>query len=384
MSVPLPPSRSLGWLKCRLAALFLVISAAAALGCPLCYEAARQLVTIGQRLDMADRVVLAVPLADASQFRIVEVVKGKDAVGDIIADPVTSLDAATAPGCDPCLLVRDPLAPQWTSMGAIRAEYTDWLRQLAATVFVKGDRPRPTWPSNMPMSSVLSYAGWRQRIVLILPYLENSEPLAAEIAWGELARAPYAVMDVARSRIDAAAVESWLDDPKLVSRHAGYTLLLGFVGGPPDAARLEQHIEAAWSSHNSTNLAAMIGADLELRGPSRVGWVEAMYFADRSRTMAEIEAALLALNVHGDANRTVPRQRVIQAYQGFIRERPPMAGFVAQQLADWDYWDATTEYAALLKSNAIKDPASEFAVVNYLQRAASANAALNRSPRPDR
>ena len=83
------------------------------------------------------------------------------------------------------------------------------------------------------------------------------------------------------------------------------------------------------SSHDATNLAAMIGADLELRGPSRVDWVEATYFADRSRTMPEIEAALLALNVHGDANRTVPRERVIQAYRAFIRERPPMAGFVA-------------------------------------------------------
>jgi hypothetical protein len=183
-------------------------------------------------------------------------------------------------------------------------------------------------------------------------------------------------MDVARSRIDATMVESWLDDPKLVSRHAAYTLLLGFVGGPADAARLEQRIEVAWDTHDSTNLAAKIGADLELRGPSRVGRVEAMYFADRKRTMPEIEAALLALNVHGDADRTVPRQRVIEAYRTFIRERPPMAGFVAQQLADWNYWDATTEYATLLRSNAIKDPASEFAVVNYLQRAASAKAAL--------
>jgi hypothetical protein len=92
--------------------------------------------------------------------------------------------------------------------------------------------------------------------------------------------------------------------------------------------------------------------------------------------MPEIEAALLALDVHGDANRTVPRERVIQAYRAFIRERPPMAGFVALQLADWDYWDAATEYAVLLKSNTIADPASEFAVVNYLQRAASANAAV--------
>jgi hypothetical protein len=375
MPVSLPPSPSLGWLKCRLAVLFLLlISGATAVACPLCYEAARQLVTIGQQLDTVDRVVLAVPGPGANQFRIVEIVKGKDAIGDIIADPVTGLDAAAATGGDPWLLLRDPLAPQWTSLGTIRAEYADWLRQLAATLLIKGDRPRPTWPLNMQTTSMLSFAGWRQRIALVLPYLESPDPLAARIAWGELARAPYAVMDVARFRIDATAVTSWLDDTTLVSRHAAYTLLLGFVGGPADAAHLEQRIETAWSSHDTTNLAAMLGADLELRGPSRVGWVESMYFADRTRTMPEIEAALLALNVHGDANRTVPRKRVIEAYRTFIREHPPMAGFVAQQLADWSYWDAATEYTALLKSNAIKDPASEFAVVNYLQRAASANA----------
>jgi hypothetical protein len=334
------------------------------------------MVTIGQQLDMADRVVLAVPVAGGNQFRIVEVVKGKDAVGDLSAEPVIGLDAAAAAGRDPCLLLRDRLAPRWTSLGTIHTDYAAWLRQLAATLLVDGDRPRPTWPLNMQASFGLSYAGWRQRIALVLPYLENSNPLAAEIAWGELARAPYAIMDVVKSRIDAVAVAGWLDDPKLVSRHAAYILLLGFVGGQADAARLEQRLEAAWNSHDATNLAAMIGADLELRGPSRVGWVEAMYFADRRRIMPEIEAALLSLKVHGDANRTVPRERVIQAYRAFITERPPMAGFVAPQLADWDYWDAAQDYAALLKSNAIKDPASEFAIVTYLQRAAAARAAL--------
>jgi hypothetical protein len=369
-------SASSKWLRCGLAAFFLFISARAAVACPLCYEAARQGVTVGQQLDTTDLVVLGVPLAGGNQFRIGEIVKGKGAVGDIIADPVIVLDAVTAAGGNPCLLLRDPLAPQWTCVGTIRVEYADWLRQLVATFLVKGDRPRPTWPLNMQTSSTLSYDGWRQRIALVLSHLENSDPLAARIAWGELARAPYAIMDVARSRIGTAAVESWLDNPKLVSRHAAYTLLLGFAGGADDAARIEQRIEAARTSHDATNLAAMIAADLELRGPSRVGWVEAMYFADRTRTMPEIEAALLALNVHGDANRTVSRERVIQAYRTFIRERPPMAGFVAPQLADWNYWDATPEYMALLKSNAIKDPASELAVINYLQRSAAAKAAV--------
>jgi hypothetical protein len=360
------------WLRRWLAALFLFLSAPTAFACPLCYEVARQLVTVGQQLDTADRVVLAAPIAGGTRLRIVDVVKGKAAIGDIIGDRVADLDAAAGAGHDPILLVGDPVTPLWSNLGSIRADYADWLRRLAATRLVKGDRPRPTtWAPSLQGISALSYAGWRQRIALVQPYFENSDPLAAQIAWGELARSPYAAMDVVRSRIDAATVTHWLYDPRLAARHAAYTLLLGFVGGLADAARLEQSIDAMRNSHDTTNLAAMVAAELELRGPFRVGWVEAMYFADRSRTLPEIEAALLALAVHGDANLTVPRERVIQAYRTFIRERPPMAGFVAPQLADWNYWDAAAEYAALLKSNAIKDPASEFAIVNYLQSAAA-------------
>jgi hypothetical protein len=334
------------------------------------------MVTIGQQLDTADRVVLAVPIAGTNQLRIVEIVKGKDAIGDVIPDPVSDLDPSATMGRSAVLLLGDPFSPRWSSVGTIRAEYADWLRQLAATRLIKGDGPRPTtWRQDLRGAAALSYAGWRERIAVIEPYFENSDPLAARIAWGELARSPYAAMDVVRSRLDVATVTRWLDDPKLASRHAAYTLLLGFVGGQAEASRLEQHIDAMRNSHDTTSLGAMIAADLELRGPFRVGWVEAMYFADRSRSLPEIEAALLALNVHGDANRTIPRERVIQAYRTFIRERPAMAGFVAPQLADWNYWDAKEEFAALLKSHAIKDPASEFAVNNYLQSAAAAKAA---------
>jgi hypothetical protein len=364
-----------GCVRCGSAALFVLISTAMAVACPLCYEAARQLMTDGVQLDLADRAVLAAPVAATDQFRIVAVIKGRDAVGDIVTDPVTGVDAA-ARDRDPSLLIRDLLHAQWTSLGTIPGEYADWLREVVATRLIGGDRPRHTWPLTVQSSDALSYAGWRQRIALIASYLENPNSLAARLAWGELARAPYAVLDAAKSRIEGATVARWLDDPKFASRHAAYITLLGFVGGPADAQRLESQIERAWNAHDVTNLAAMIGADLELRGPSRVDWVEAAYFADRSRTLPEIEAALLALNVHGDANGAVPRERVIAAYRAFIRERPPMAGFVAPQLADWNYWDATTEYAALLKSGAIKDPASEFAVNIYLRRAADAKTAL--------
>ncbi|MDL2410075.1 hypothetical protein PY650_31560 [Rhizobium calliandrae] len=370
------PIPSVRWLRPVLTALIFVSSAATAVACPLCYEAAKQMVTIGQQLNTADRVVIARPDGSTSHFRIASAIKGDDADGATIVDPVQGPDGTVPSGCDPCLLIHYALNPHWTALGTMPPEYAAWLRQLIATYRTSGELRRASWPQRLQPSTVLNDAGSRQCISLVLPRLESPDALVAQIAWQELAHAPYQALETVRSRIDAGTVERWLNDPKLASRHATYTLVLGFVGGSADAERLEQKMEAARTSHDATNLAAMIGADLELRGPSRIGWVEATYFADHTRTMPEIEAALLALNVHGEASGTISREQVIEAYRVFIRERPAMAGFVALQLADWNYWDAATEYAALLKSDAVKDPASQFAVVNYLQRAAAAKAAL--------
>jgi hypothetical protein len=43
-------------------------------------------------------------------------------------------------------------------------------------------------------------------------------------------------------------------------------------------------------------------------------------------------------------------------------------------MGDWGFWDAA-DYAAIIKSNADIDPASEFAIRYYLKRAADAGVA---------
>jgi hypothetical protein len=60
--------------------LFFLVFAAAAAACPLCYEAARQVMSDGVQLDMADRVVPAEPASATGQLRIVAIVKGKDLI----------------------------------------------------------------------------------------------------------------------------------------------------------------------------------------------------------------------------------------------------------------------------------------------------------------
>nr|WP_245521646.1 hypothetical protein [Rhizobium leguminosarum] len=360
--------------------LTLLSFASDARACAICFSGLA--ITPGQKLDAADEAVLAAPFGSQGHFRVIEIVKGARAVGNVIvqpglaipvADAVMSVDGLTVgvgepPKLEekPLLLLRDTVSETWTSLGAMPAAYAGWLRQLAETKR-SGERPKRIWPQLTLTSSYLSDAEWRVRVAVLAPQLESPEPLVAAIAYGELSRAPYAIARLLKPSLDAGQIAAWINDPKLASRRAAYTLLLGIAGGPDTAVALEQQIDADMRTRDATNLSAMLAADLELRGPGRVDWIEQTYFADRQRTLPEIQAALLALSVHGGAEGTVPRRRVVEAYLYFIKARKPMAGFVAMELADWEAWDATADYVAIIRSKSVRDPAELFAILSYLK-----------------
>ncbi|CAN7184601.1 hypothetical protein [Mesorhizobium sp. LjNodule214] len=349
--------------------------------CAICFSGT--VITPGQKLDSADQAVLAVPSSDRGGFRVIGVVKGNVAADEAIAESTVSLGVAklvmpldggtavaklpaTAVG-RPVLLVRNRTSETWTSIGTIGAEYAGWLRQLAATKHGGDNRPAKLWPSKVMAWSSLTEAEWQERVAVVVPYLEAAEPLAVEIAYGELKRAPYKAMRTLKPELEAAKIRIWINDPKLSSRLSVHTLLLGIAGDQNDAAELEKLINQALLARDTANLSAMLAADLELRGPSRLDWLHATFFADRQRTLPEIDAALLALSVQGEADAAVPREQVIEAYRSFINARKPMAGFVAMELANWEAWDATADYVDIIRSKAVKDPAGQFAILSYLK-----------------
>ena len=209
---------------------------------------------------------------------------------------------------------------------------------------------------------------WRAHVALMLPYLENREPLVAKIAYGEIAAAPYAALLATKSRLDAPAIRRWLADPQLMARQPLYLLLLGIAGDPGDATVLEQRLEALWTARDAAYLGPMIAADLQLRGAARMAWVDAKYMRDRLRSTRELEGALLALSVLGNANDTIPRERVVQSYRLFMQEHKELAGFVAWDLSAWQDWSAVPAYLALIKSNVRQDFKSRVAVFAYLQQ----------------
>ena len=361
--------------------LLLTLFAGAASACAICFSGT--IITPGQKLDSATEAVLAFPSSGTAGFSVVAVVKGDTKLGALIPasdvsfpgkDIVMSLDGqiegpqnkAMAAG-KPLLLLRDQAVGEWTAVGAIGTEYADWLKKLAATKHDGAVQPARLWPSKVMAWSYLSDEEWRERVLAVGPQLESSDSLAAEIAYGEVMRAPYSAMRALKPQLDATRIRSWIADPDRASRRAVYTLLLGIAGTTDDAAHLEDLMAKAMEAGSVENLSAMLAADLELRGADRVDWLETVYFADRNRTLPEIDAALLALSVHGEADAAVPRSRIVEAYRHFIDIRKPMAGFVAMELANWQAWEATPDYVEIVRSKAVKDPAGQFAILSYLK-----------------
>lgn len=325
----------------------------------MCLPASESNLTV-RALGDSNQVVLAAPL-NALQYRVTEVVSGTLPSTGLINEPVTQVDSVAARNGKPLLLIRGG-NHAWVSLGSISPEHAPWLRQFVAIKRKKS----------------ASESEAQALVAFLLPSLESSESIVADIAYSEIAAASFAAMLSNRSKIDVGAVRQWLADPALASRQPLYLLLLGIAGGPQDLHWIERRLDAAWRANDAFNLSPLLAADLELRGSASVDWIEAKYLRDPRRTPSEVQAAVLALSEQGRINGRVPRQRVIQAYRVFIREHKSMAGLVAQDLADWNYWEAVPEYLALLESGGVS-PTSRYAIVNYLQRSqrAEAPSALN-------
>ena len=212
----------------------------------------------------------------------------------------------------PLLLIRDNDWRQWVNFGPVSTDQADWLRQLSKT----------------KRTIEMNDAEWREHVAYFLPFLENSDRMVAEIAFNEFARAPYAALRTLKARLDVAAIRAWLNEPKLAKRQPVYLLLLGIAGSEQDAKWLEQRIEVVRKTHSATNLPALLGADLELLGPAGIDQVERLYLTDAARTKPEIEAALIALKVHGETDNAA-RDRVNKAVECFIKQNPSLANLAA-------------------------------------------------------
>lgn len=342
----------------------LLLASATAFACAVCAPGVP--LTVAQRMIDAERAVLVLPSASApSGWEVVATLKGDPGAGP----PEGAQRAPRAASAAPTLWVRDRLSRAWTEVGTVSIGRAEWLRSLG----------------ELRRTAQMTPDDWRARVAAFVPLLEDPEPLVAQTAYGEIARAPYAAMRANRERLDPVRLAAWTQDGALAARRPLYLLLLGLCGGPADAGRIARELAARRPSADPYDLAALIAADLELRGASRLPAIERTWLLDPARAPADVRAAIVALSVHGEEAGAVSRAAVGDVFVRFAERRRAQAGWVAQDLAAWQRWEATPVFAALADAPDVPIPA-RVAMLSYLRESPhpDARAALERAVRAPR
>jgi hypothetical protein len=211
-------------------------------------------------------------------------------------------------------------------------------------------------------------SGWSKQLNTFLPYLGNRDPRVASSAWTAWAHAPYEVVQTQTPLPAPDTLQKWITDPDRASEAALYWRLLGLQADSAIRSLLRQKVVVSWKGNDTQNLAALLDAELSANGKDAVTFIRERYIDDRTRTLAEIESALLALSMHGRKGAPSMREPVAAAFEDFVIKRRPLAGLVASDLAAWNRWKSRSTYSEIIRSGEPVLPTSRPAILTYLKQ----------------
>ncbi len=304
--------------------------------------------TLVRQLATADRIVLAQPAAASSARTVATVIVGLR--GALPQGPVTvatwgDTSAGTSLALPPVwpddllLLVMNTGDGGWKALGYLPSSRESWLRGLMQP------------PVRMAVRD-----------------LEDSYPLVAQAAYDDISAQLYAVLRGLVPALESRRVAQWVSDPARSARRPLYYLLLGLSGKTADADAIATQALRAEPGRSAAALSAMLAAVVALRGEAGLAWVEQHFLSTPGMPDADVQAALLALSVHGADASAVSQSQVVAAYGRFVQSNPQRAGFVASDLAAWGHWEFAEAFGAALRAGSTQVFASRYAMVFYLLR----------------
>ena len=324
--------------------------------CIVCVADPLETVLVAE-LEGAAQVVVAAPVGgrDAGLYRIQTVYRGPSTLraGDEIkaALPLFSTDTGKV-GVGAVLVTRADDQSGWIIRAPADKHHVAFFEAV----------------QTLPPAGSKDVLDELNRAVFFAGYLHDDDAILARAGAAELTRLPYPMLKKIRSRLDPAAIRLELRNPAAVDRYALYYTLLGICGNEEDAAAIRRISESMWKSNGWRNLGAILTARLELEGAAVVNEIETRYIADENRTLPEIEQAILALRVHGDADATITRQRTVEAFRTMFDDREPLVFLIAGDLTRWEDWESKERLLELVGRRGKDSPELRLRVDEFLVR----------------
>lgn len=258
------------------------------------------------------------------KFEIVEHLKGGDLLTDVKEFQVIYFGQGEA-GSTFLVMGADPPALVWGTPLLLSAPAVEYVRQL------------PKLPESGP-----------ERLKYFQDHLNSTDDLLSRDAYDEFARAPYADVKGLKDHMNLAELRAGVMNKELpASRRRLFFTMLGVCGGADDLPLLEQMLTAN-EPQLKTTLDAMIACYLTLKGPAGMTLIEDQFFRRQDAEFTDTYAAIVALRFHGQEEKIVPKERLVQAFR-LMLDRPNYADLVIPDLARWEDWQSMPRLVTLFK-----------------------------------
>lgn len=237
-----------------------------------------------------------------------------------------------------------------------------------------------------------------ERLRYFQEYLENGDPLLAQDAYDEFARAPYAEVHELKGHMYHDKLVDWIKSPEVnPSRRRLYLTMLGVCGGDADLPMLEEMIESDYSAkkpvldamvasgqalggplelhmwtemvdleerQKKLGLDATVACYLTLKGPGGLDLVDERFLKNPKVEYTHAYMTIMALRFHGEEGNVIPKERLLASMR-LLLDNPDFADQVIPDLARWEDWSVLDRLVEMYKKGDEKSYIRQ-PVVTYL------------------
>jgi len=349
-------------------ALGMLLATSAVEACPFCSAPS---LTLSEQLDQADVVALVkwregqAPKEQDPGFTVYEIVelsqKGKSQLK--VGEEVQLVRYRAAKSGDLFLLLGTlGQTLEWSSPMEVTKDSYAYLQGL----------PAPTEPT-------------AKRLSYFLKYLEHSDVMVSNDAYGEFANAPYKDIKSLKASFPRESLRKWLSSTETpVTRIGLYGLLLGLCGNEDDGTMMAAKISDTSSDDFRLGIDGVMSGYLLISGDEGLALLEdtklkPAYLTDgngvvlldskgkqRPVPFSETYAAMQALRfmwTYGDGQ--ISKDRLRQSMR-LLLDRPELADLVIADLARWKDWSVQDRLMSLYAEEEFDIPSIKRAIVRYL------------------
>lgn len=205
-----------------------------------------------------------------------------------------------------------------------------------------------------------------KRLEYYVKFLEFSDQLVANDAYGEFANAPYEDITKLGSKMPREKIRGWVTNPETPATRLGlYGLLIGLCGNADDGKAVEAKILQK-SDDFRLGIDGLISGYLLLNGAKGLDVIDDAKLRNKNVPFSETYAAMQAIRFMWQYGDGKIEQERLRASMRILLDRPELADLVIADLARWKDWSLQERLMKMYGEGEFNIPSIKRAIIRYM------------------